>query len=380
MSEKENRLERRQQEELAKMQWETDFRKKAEAAIKSNESIQEYLRQFTPSSVSSFLESYLTYKTMWHRHGDFYLRDKDRHDMQWIEAANNHLENIQQKKLFNLQCLWRAEQVQLPDIQVCYDFNLWGDNILNCPFVDPISEDEVDLYREYLLQDSVDIENNLSFSFVSWQDYDDLKESYHSETEREYYPEWYEFYDNRKGTTGYLSLPDIRGDKEEFYRKIARDNDPARNGSLEKATKGQPQRDTRPCMSFFDSEITDHFVKTFEDKTTKELYKAYTWNNRNSGEREELDEVIEMLLAADEYIPVEAHYDLRTAIYNAAARYRAKKISEAMPDAFVQYQLNLSMNIAFPLKGKLYMEPKEIIMRDIFTGRRLSGEPEDLNF
>jgi hypothetical protein len=42
--------------------------------------------------------------------------------IKWIGLASKYLEIIQQKKLFDIQCLWRAEKLELKEISICYQF------------------------------------------------------------------------------------------------------------------------------------------------------------------------------------------------------------------------------------------------------------------
>ncbi len=69
-------------------------------------------------------------------YGKRYANNEEQHGIKWVSKVSDHLQYIQQKKLFDAQCLWRAEQLDIPDIQICYDFMIWEKDILNCPFID----------------------------------------------------------------------------------------------------------------------------------------------------------------------------------------------------------------------------------------------------
>ena len=141
-------------------------------------------------------------------------------------------------------------------------------------------------------------------------------------------------------------------------------------------------KEGRPHLNFYRQENTDWFVETFEDKLTKQYYKAYRWNTRNNNDEEDLDTLMQLLLGADEFVPIEAHYNWKEALKKAGEKYRAKKISEAMPEALEQYELHVSMNIAFPEKENIFsLRPaRDAILKEILKGRQLNGELEDLNF
>lgn len=387
MSEEEKKLSDAQQQQIDAINKDAAFRKKAEKEMTANESIQNYLKQFNPASVTQFINQYLTYKTMWHHHGEFYLRQHEKHDLQWIEDASKRLQEIQQKKLFDLQCLWRAGKIELPGIEISFDFQIWEDNVLNCSFIEPITKDDVELYQQYLLQNNVDLDDSMMFSFINWQSYAELKEAYESGNASHNFPEWYDFYNGRKGTGVYMTLPDLKGEKENFYRKLVVDLDPERKKasaqireSLANPLKPRSDKEGRPIISFHREEFTNWFVETFEDKLTRQYYRAYSWNNRNRDDEEELEAAMAFLYSAEEYVPIEGHYDWKEAVKKAAQTFRRKKISEALPEAFDQYLLNKSMNIAFPSKESPLLQACETIKKEIIKGRILNGEPGDLNY
>ena len=90
-----------------------------------------------------------------------------------LVAAQTCLGNIQQKKLFDKQCQWRAETFTHPAIETTSDFNYWEKNILNCPFIDPITEEDVALYIEFLQEY---LGEDLTF-LGRWQDYNSYNSS-----------------------------------------------------------------------------------------------------------------------------------------------------------------------------------------------------------
>lgn len=389
MSDNEKKFTPHQQKEIDKINQEAAIRKKAEEELMANKDIQEFFRKFNPDSVTRFIEHYLNYKTIWHQHGENYLKWQDDEESKWIDAANEHLPNIQQKKLFDLQCLWRAEKITLPGVDICYDFQIWESNILQCPFIDPITADEVELYQEYLLQENAELENELHYSYISWQSYNELKAAYNTGNDRHNFPEWYDFYNSRKGTGVYMSLPDIRGEKEQRYHDVGLGLDPKREEAVksirEVLTNPEKERKDKEGLPYLDTYCKAtmyNFVHSFEDKLTKRYYKAYEWFLRNETDQDDVMEVVEMLLDAGEMVPIEGHYDWQEALFKAGKKYKARMIAESMPEAFAQYQLQQSMNIMPPTKELLLNLDvvKQTLIKDILNGRKELGEPEDLNF
>lgn len=381
-------LSPQQQKELDTVNWRISFQQKIVEQLQTNPAIQDYFKNYNEESVKQFITSYCQQKTYWHQHGDFYKELQEKDELKWIEAAWWHLQAIQQKKLFDIQCLWRAEQIELPGVQLCVDFSYWQENILNCPFIDTITEEEVELYREYLTEDEVELKDEVLFCF--FQDYVGIKQAYLSDGEEgSHFFAWYEFYNSRKGTAHYMDLPNVRGEKESFYIAVARQANPEKAAAIAEVKRafshppGEPYTDRqgKELINAFSPEILNYFVNTFEDKQTKEYYKAAKWFSRNNDEKDNLDDSIEILLSADEDVAIEAHDDWKEAIHQAARRCIIRKVSEMLTDAYEQYSLNISMNISFPGNNTEQMlAAKKSVVDDILLGRKLAGEPEDLNF
>lgn len=383
------KLSPQQQKELEEVQSRIAFQNKFIEQLSANESVQAYFGRFNPGSVQDFIRSYSYQKARWHQSGEFYRSQKEQHELKWIEDAWWHLEAIQQKKLFDAQCRWRAEELALPEVSLCCDFGYWEYNVLNCPFVEPITRDEVDMYQEYLRSDDAVLKDELPLFFY-FQHYETIKQGYEAEDgEAYFFPEWYAFYNARKGTQYLMALPDIRGAKESFYIRLGRSTQPGKSAAFAemKAVLTNPDpgswtdREQRPFLNAFDEDTLREFVDAFEDKQTKEYFEAASWFNGNSEEREEMMAAIDLFLYDNEPVPMEAAADWKEAIRNAVRQYTVNKIAEHLDEAFEQYRLSLSMNISFPeRKADSVLAAKKDLTADILLGRKLSGEPEDLDF
>ena len=145
-----------------------------------------------------------------------YRKRHEEEQLKFYNAEEEALWEIQQKKLFNYQCLWRAERVVTEHVETEMDFNYWSRNIKNCAFIKPISDEEFNMYKDYYETKEVD-DFDETFKYIDWQDYHTYKEEAKGDEETISYPEWYEYYDMREGTNALMLLPDIRGEKEGFY-------------------------------------------------------------------------------------------------------------------------------------------------------------------
>jgi hypothetical protein len=348
------------------------------AELLASEPIQDYLKDYDEDSVKGFIDSYVSNKNLWFRFGKMYAKMKEDSDLRFDNQANEYLDMILQKKLFEKQCLWRAEQITLPGIEFTCDFRYWQMDVFNCPFLEPITAEDIALCQRYIEDGDMDPDEDMNQ--YDWQEYDDIKEGYKTDNEEGYYLSWYEFWDTYRGTRGLLDLPDIRGDKEMFYRDIYFESVREEREEMAAASKKQWE-ERKPSIYTHDKEVLEKFVKKFEDKEMQFLYNGYKWSEITSDAQDIVEEHINLLLAAQEPVPMEAHENWIEGLRLTVRKYKRKKIIEALPRAWEQYMMNIQMGIAFP-EGDVYLseDVKRIVRNQIFTGRRLNGEPEDFNF
>ena len=175
-----------------------------------------------------------------------------REEADLVEEAIERLWEIQQRKLFELQCRWRAEEVTLPPSQavLSLDFEAWETRIEECPLVPPIAATEVEDYLAYLLSDACTDADDDFGRPREWQNYDRCRRYLQLQAEGQdpgqvqrdavrnpgsglgglaamlddfflSYPSWYVYCDAQAGPPNMvLYLPDHRGAKEAHYRYI----------------------------------------------------------------------------------------------------------------------------------------------------------------
>jgi hypothetical protein len=337
--------------------------------LQHSEAVQNYLSGFNDVFANAFVDHYLEKKVHWCTNPELNAAINEETDLRWITAAFAHFEVILQKKLFDIQCLWRAEKIILKEVEITGDFDIWENNVFNCPFIEPVNEADIEMYTQYLQQNINEVKVD---AYFEWQYYLEIKEAYNTDDAEIDFPGWYDFHNGRTGNGTLMLLPDIRGDKEQFYVDLHFDIHRI-------AAKLAKTSDKRPGMDFTDDDLIKWFVNTFEDKNVQRAYNNYSRLYKDDDMREKLELMTDELLLADEFVSIEAHYDWYEALENALNRYRCKKIAEAMPIALEQYQMNIEMGISFSEKRKRDF-PRDAWMEQILNGRRLNGEPEDLNF
>ena len=341
--------------------------------LKTEPRFQHFLEQFNPISHENFIQTYAFSKANWLYSAKNIEFTQTYAGLKYKTEADNCLKEILQKQLFDLQCKWRANLITLPTIESVYDFQHWQNHILNCPFLNPITQQELDWYIEYLKTDNTDE------YYYGWQDYNHIKGN---DNDGDTIPNWYTFYDNRNGgNKGLLLLPDIRGEKEEYYISLTRIENQQKTEALIAAS---PPPDPRPYLNI---ELDKIKMRKFiaEIDGDKEALMAFDlWNTmhsqNNTYEDEQAEAAVRTLSEAKEIIPLTTDlYDWRLALIAAAKAYTIKQTIEALPVVYDEYLFRKQAGIAYPppeYDFGFYKEAKQMVLR----GRVLAGEPADFNF
>src|ERR1041384_1540012 len=138
------------EQEKEKAEWRKQKFLEFKEELLRNEKLKKFLANVYPTSRESFISDYAQQKVTWLEWGPNHLKWLERDDLQWVNDATSRLKEIQQKKLFDIQCQWRAEKIKIPGVRITCDFYYWEENIFNCPFISPVSSQDFDLYMQYL--------------------------------------------------------------------------------------------------------------------------------------------------------------------------------------------------------------------------------------
>lgn len=306
------------------------------ADLRSNGKYISFFKDYSKLSVENFIDYYSRHKYNLLKYGEIYIKREENEFLEGKNRAEKRLWEIQQKKLFNIQCRWRAGLIEINEIRVCADFEYWSKNIENCSFLEPISEDDFNLYYDYILSDFFqDVD-----WMLSWQNYTQIKEEYYKENGM--VPEWYLFFDDRRNTASLLELPDLRGEQEKFYLELWEQN---QTGRYIQSDILNSKKDLKPNLIYFDQEIIENFIKNFESPKLLEYYRAYRRTALNE-EDLELETAIEYLKKADETVEIEGGPDWRNAVIKASKLYKKRKIAIQHRQAYQNYLYREQYKIA----------------------------------
>lgn len=340
--------------------------------LKTDKAYEEFFKQYNADSVDAFIENYASKKARYITYGEMLNKNSEQASIRRQDEAEERLWEIQRKKLFDLECQWRAETIKIPGVDITADFEYWEKNIANCPFLAQITEDEFELYLDYIASDDF-------FDFKMeylWMNYNDIKGRYN---EYGNLPPWYEYYDLRKGTGSFLILPDVRGEKEEYYLNIWRSYKAAEFDSKIKSVK----KDARPFLKSYDIKVIEDFIKKFEDLRMHEYFKMYESELYKSND--EVERAFVTLKDADEEISLPCNTNWRASIIQAARSYEKRKLIEALRNAYSKYKYRLEVGISPETLDQeddieWIKEWSDEVKNKIINARVLNNEPADLNF
>jgi hypothetical protein len=313
-----------------------------------------------------------------------YYYQNEENEMSYHKRAEYALDAILQKKLFNLQLQWRAGLLRFDEVKISFDFVCWGHLINTCPFLPLITDSEIKLMKKYLEQIDDPVDFDLPI-YYDCQNYDDLMKKDES-GDRNEMPDWYEFYDNLMGTASLLVLPDVRGNREEFYQKLIAESNSRNNPSS--SNKAEPV-DDRPFPIGFDKNLIDFSKQIETDPYIKELFKYFEFEQNESDEKADLMDIkmaIDTLSSADRPVHFDPHKNWDEAILSAAFKYKNVKTIEALDYVYEEYLMYKNLGLTRiqtereASNIKLYEGIRKMCYDDFLKGRSLNGETEDSDF
>lgn len=296
--------------------------------MESDEKLKAWFHQFNKDTWASFIGMYAITKYAALQCPNRYANEFKPTNKVFNEHARTALEHIQQKKLFNLQCEWRAGKLELPIVQFTYDFQIYGrDAIMDCPFLPPVEMEEVELFIQFLK--SSESNAYLEYECEDWQAYHTFKTEHQSEESCET-PDWYEFYDSMRGTGYLLDLPDLKGEQEDRYRAAIKEHErPDEPPYVPDPEYDKPYAD--------EMEFGIDFAKRFEDPETAEIIVSYIKGMDLHERHGLLEDHFDYLKKIPETFPFVQHQDWREALRLTALQYQKDRIADALPRVWRQY-------------------------------------------
>ncbi|HEX2936389.1 MAG TPA: hypothetical protein VHO72_13630 [Bacteroidales bacterium] len=358
-----------------------ELREKFLSEIKQSNIYAEYLRKYESDSVETFISHYVDKKLNLIEESEYLLGLREQSDEEgFLQSAREVLNYILQKKLFNMQLQWRANTINIPGIRNSFDFGFWEKNIEYCPFISPVTPQEIDVMKSFLRKNYFSGFKDWMF----WQFYGFLVEK----DENGHYPnmpEWYGYYDEIMCTGSLLNMQDIRGEKEEFYIETAKAADAK---ASEKKIKDAGTY--KPSVYAHGLEILD-FARGYEkDACFRELFRiwekdVYPECCDKTYDSFKTECAIKILSNADRPVLIESGMVWHKAVIHCAERYITDRVLEVLDSVYDEYitVTNLGISKRFTPEDlekeydkSMFQHCSEMILK----GRELCGEPRNFDF
>ncbi len=331
-----------------------------------------FFSHYSHESVAEFINEYAMRKAEYMICGTSACVEEEFSQFFFRNMAEKWFWEIQQKKLFDYQCLWRAGKMKIPEADVTKEFFLMEFEIPKLTFLKPVSRQELNIYMDYLNSEDYSPDDH----DTRWQDYDAICSGWnHSFAST--VPGWYSFYDKAIGSGELYALPDMKSESESKYLNLsdAASELPCRNSE----TEGD-KNELKP-----DYKSIEFFVHTFEDKSVAKYFYAVEKDHPDINRNRELQEAIFILNLCDEPVRIKKSSDWKHGIIQAAECIKKKKISDALHEVFSDYLLRINSKIPFAFKADdmlldlLRQKINQYKIR-ILEGRRKLNEPADFNY
>jgi hypothetical protein len=386
-------LKKKQQEEAELKSRLEAIRLETYAKLKDNPEVYEFLKPYNSIFYDTFLQSYAAGKSIWVGLKDFYKERQTEKELRVLEFARHGLGCLMNKKLLDVRREWGAGKLELPGVNNAFDFMLLADSSFDIPWLEPITEAEIECLIAYIKQ----FEGKFDLGFQMGYEERNFNLPVLMSENAVYQTDDYfsYFHSNYMGTETLKVLPDHRGEqvmiyinahirkmKEEKEAKIARGELPP-----------EKELDMRPFVPSGKSWFIEKFIQKFDDRETwynYQTYKNYKKIHDDEDEDEDsasgsLTEQVEAIMAQlDEMnmvLPIKANADFRLALIESWKEYRKQAISDAVLQVYEEYLFQVENGISFNSK-----EPKpetikkvEELKEQFLNGREILGEPRDFN-
>jgi hypothetical protein len=191
------------------------------------------------------------------------------------------------------------------------------------------------------------------------------------------------------GTGQLMLLPDTRGEKENFYMKLAREQ--TARETAEQNKNNPPQPPYIPKLYHWSGEIYQFAMQYEGDKYFKELFKLWHKNyypefKDDEYESELVENAIETLENADRPVMLSSTLVWHKAIIDGANRYITERTFEVLDAVYEEYITLINLGISNRFTPEEEAEARnttfyfKTFAEMILTGRELNGEPRNFDF
>jgi hypothetical protein len=346
-----------------------------------NDALWKHYDEYRKDDVERLIDSYALNKARLKVQGNYTQTHHQRLIEEWTDRCWFALCEIQSKKLFDLQCLWRAGTIQkLPGIKWSYDFDELAVPLLDYKGVPDITPDEIETYIQYLRSPQGEVD--IHYGLFDYQNHDYIKKAHFSKDDG-FMPDYYEYHYTVKGNTGLLSLPDLHADEEGRLIDLAMEFNQAKRKSAELVTPQPSAPQSKKSLGYHVSETQLELAAFLGEKDVAGFIKDLNKWVKEKPEFE-TDWAMDYLSRCyPENVSMPAAHRWQEAIQNAALQHINLKMQEMLPVIYDEYLMKkqLGSAIGYVSKDRQHVHP---IVKFLELGEKLDrgekGNVEDLEW
>ncbi|MCV9389371.1 hypothetical protein [Reichenbachiella ulvae] len=309
--------------------------------LQNNEKIIKHFAEYDEKDVNQLLSEYSRQKAQLKVRGNFTRIHHERVMTEWTNRCWFALCEIQAKKLLDLQCQWRAEQIELPGMKWTWQFLFPSMPLLDYEGVPDVTPEEIEGYIRFL--DTPAGMATYMYGFDNRHHYETIKEAHHDGSGE--MPEYYNFHYQTTGNTMLLSLPDIRGKEEDRLLKIIREHDKA----TEKASPAAKVTESKPPKKHlfpYNHEVQLSVAQLLGEKDMAGFIKDLKKWQKERTESETEWCWYYLNSCFPENVPIPAADRYQDAIEQAALQHITKKTQEFLPVIYEEYLMKKQLGSA----------------------------------
>lgn len=307
--------------------------------LQNNEKIIKHFAKYEDKDVKKLISEYCRQKAQLKVRGNYTRRHHERVMTEWTNRCWFALCEIQSKKLFDLQCQWRAEQIELPGMKWTWQFLFPSMPLLDYEGVPDITPEEIEAYIRFL--DTPAGFATHIYGFDNHHHYDAIKEAHHEGSGE--MPEYYNFHYQTTGNTMLLSLPDIRGKEEERLLKIIREHNKTTEKEKPKVAESKPPK---KHLFPYNHEMQLSVANLLGEKDMAGFIKDQHKWNQESTESETEWSWFYLNSCFPENVAIRAADRFQDAIELAALQHITRKTQEFLPVIYEEYQMKKQLGSA----------------------------------
>ncbi len=311
--------------------------------LRKNEAVWKHFADYDEEDVEKLIDDYALDKAMLKVQGNYTRHHHEGVLREWTGRSWFGLCEIQHKKLFDMQCLWRAGEIgELPGIRWTCDFEHLPCPILDYEAVPDITPEEVADYLSFLKTPNG--QATFHYDLGIYQSYATIKTAHFED--KGSMPEYYEYHNVMTGNSGLLSLPDVRTPEEmRLLDLVAKHNKKTDELARGKQAPAQPAPQKK-WLNYRSDEVKIELAGLLGERDMAAFIKDLAKWMKEKPEWETNWAMNYLSWCHPEDVPIPAALRWQDALEKAVLQHITLHVQEILPGIYEEYQLKKKLGVS----------------------------------